>query len=72
LAQSSRIGQCKNSFTLVERNLKDRMWIVRMALSGPCTFMVLALLILPISPLVDVFTNIDIPIVAPLLELYRT
>jgi multidrug efflux pump subunit AcrB len=46
------------------------MWIVRVALSRPYTFVVLALLILMISPLVilrtptDVFPNIDIPVIA--------
>src|SRR5580700_292744 len=46
------------------------MWIVRVALSRPYTFIVLALLILLISPLVisrtptDVFPNIDIPVLA--------
>jgi multidrug efflux pump subunit AcrB len=46
------------------------MWIVRIALSRPYTFIVLALLILLISPLVisgtptDVFPNIDIPVLA--------
>ena len=46
------------------------MWIVRVALSRPYTFVVLALLILLISPLVilrtptDVFPNIDIPVIA--------
>src|SRR5271154_1360780 len=46
------------------------MWIVRVALSRPYTFIVLALLILLISPLVisrtptDIFPNIDIPVLA--------
>ena len=46
------------------------MWIVRVALSRPYTFVVLALLILMVSPLVilrtptDVFPNIDIPVIA--------
>jgi multidrug efflux pump subunit AcrB len=46
------------------------MWIVRIALSRPYTFIVLALLILLISPLVisrtptDIFPNIDIPVLA--------
>ena len=46
------------------------MWIVRLALNRPYTFVVLALLILIISPLVilrtptDIFPNIDIPVVA--------
>jgi multidrug efflux pump subunit AcrB len=48
------------------------MWIVRVALSRPYTFIVLALLILLISPLVilrtptDIFPSIDIPVVAAL------
>ncbi|MGH6681250.1 MAG: efflux RND transporter permease subunit, partial [Bradyrhizobium sp.] len=46
------------------------MWIVRLALNRPYTFVVLALLILIVSPLVilrtptDIFPNIDIPVVA--------
>jgi len=46
------------------------MWIVRIALSRPYTFIVLALLILLTSPLVisrtptDIFPNIDIPVLA--------
>jgi len=48
------------------------MWIVRVALSRPYTFIVLALLILLISPLVilrtpvDIFPSIDIPVIAAL------
>ena len=48
------------------------MWIVRVALSRPYTFIVLALLILIVSPLVilrtptDIFPNINIPIAAVL------
>ena len=46
------------------------MWIVRVALSRPYTFVVLAILILMVSPLVilrtptDIFPNIDIPVIA--------
>src|ERR1700753_586939 len=46
------------------------MWIVRIALDRPYTFVVLALLILIVSPLVilrtptDIFPNINIPVVA--------
>ncbi|MBV9085137.1 MAG: efflux RND transporter permease subunit [Acidobacteriaceae bacterium] len=46
------------------------MWIVRTALNRPYTFIVLALLILLVSPLVilrtptDIFPNIDIPVIA--------
>src|SRR5262249_12094554 len=45
------------------------MWIVRIALKRPYTFVVLALLILGIGPLTiartptDIFPNIDIPVV---------
>src|SRR5580698_9504779 len=45
------------------------MWIVRIALSRPYTFIVLTLLILVISPLVilrtpvDIFPNVNIPVV---------
>ncbi len=48
------------------------MWIVNIALKRPYTFIVLALLILLISPLVilrtptDIFPNVDIPVVAAL------
>jgi len=46
------------------------MWIVRIALTRPYTFIVLALLILIVSPVAiermptDIFPNIDIPVVA--------
>ncbi len=46
------------------------MWIVRVALDRPYTFIVLAILILIVSPVVisrmptDIFPNIDIPVVA--------
>src|SRR5271157_351929 len=46
------------------------MWIVRLALDRPYTFVVLALLILILSPMVilrtptDIFPNINIPVVA--------
>ncbi len=46
------------------------MWIVRVALNRPYTFIVLTLLILLISPLViqrtptDIFPNVNIPVVA--------
>ncbi len=46
------------------------MWIVRIALNRPYTFIVLALLILILSPVVilrtptDIFPNIDIPVVS--------
>ena len=46
------------------------MWIIRVALDRPYTFIVLALLILLLSPVVilrtptDIFPNIDIPVIA--------
>ncbi len=46
------------------------MWIVRIALARPYTFIVLALLILILAPIVilrtptDIFPNIDIPVIA--------
>src|SRR3954470_15849722 len=49
-----------------------RMWIVRIALNRPYTFVVLALLILGIGPLTiartptDIFPNIDIPVITVL------
>ena len=48
------------------------MWIVRVAINRPYTFIVLALLLLIISPIVimrtptDIFPNVDIPVVAAL------
>jgi len=48
------------------------VWIVKIALNRPYTFIVLALLILLISPLVilrmsvDIFPNVNIPVVATL------
>src|SRR5215467_12291735 len=46
------------------------MWIIKVALDRPYTFIVLALLILILSPIIilstptDIFPNIDIPVVA--------
>src|ERR1700710_1723814 len=46
------------------------MWIVRLALRRPYTFVVLALLLLLLAPIVilrmptDIFPNIDIPVVS--------
>jgi multidrug efflux pump subunit AcrB len=46
------------------------MWIVRVALDRPYTFVVLALLILILSPVIilrtptDIFPNINIPVIA--------
>src|SRR3569623_2063928 len=46
------------------------MWLIRVALTRPYTFVVLALVILLVSPLVilrtptDIFPNIDIPVIA--------
>src|SRR5580700_1980804 len=46
------------------------MWIIKLALNRPYTFIVLALLILILSPIVilrtptDIFPNIDIPVIA--------
>jgi multidrug efflux pump subunit AcrB len=46
------------------------MWIVKIALSRPYTFIALALLILILSPVItlrtpaDIFPNIDIPVIA--------
>ena len=48
------------------------MWIVKLALNRPYTFIVLALLILVLSPIVilrtptDIFPNIDIPVISRL------
>lgn len=49
---------------------KDSMWIVKVALNRPYTFIVLALLILIAAPVVilrtptDIFPNINIPVVS--------
>src|SRR5271156_2631017 len=49
---------------------RGSMWIVRIALNRPYTFVVLTLLILLVSPLViqrtpvDIFPNVNIPVVA--------
>src|SRR5580698_5851630 len=49
---------------------KDSMWIVKLALNRPYTFIVLALLILIAAPVVilrtptDIFPNINIPVVS--------
>jgi multidrug efflux pump subunit AcrB len=46
------------------------MWIVKIALNRPYTFIILALLILALSPMVilrtptDIFPSINIPVVA--------
>jgi multidrug efflux pump subunit AcrB len=46
------------------------MWIVRLALNRPYTFIVVAILILLLSPAVilrtptDIFPNIDIPVIS--------
>ncbi|MBB5500261.1 multidrug efflux pump subunit AcrB [Paraburkholderia sp. MM5384-R2] len=46
------------------------MWIVRLALRRPYTFVVLALLLLTVGPLTilrtptDIFPNIDIPVLS--------
>ena len=48
------------------------MWIVKVALNRPYTFIVFALMILIISPLVilrtptDIFPNVNIPVIAAL------
>ncbi len=53
------------------------MWIVRIALDRPYTFVVLTLLILLISPLViqrtpvDIFPNVNIPSGGGAVELHR-
>ena len=53
------------------------MWIVRIALDRPYTFVVLALLILILSPVVilrtptDIFPNINIPVIAVAWQIHR-
>ena len=54
------------------------MWIVKLALNRPYTFIVMALLILIASPVIilrtptDIFPNIDIPVIAADMDLHRT
>jgi len=53
------------------------MWIVRVALDRPYTFIVLAVLILVLSPVMilrtptDIFPNIDIPVIAVAMAIHR-
>ena len=53
------------------------MWIVRLALRRPYTFVVMSLLILILGPLAihstptDIFPNIDIPVISVDLHLHR-
>src|ERR1700753_1460933 len=53
-----------------ERKRHHRMWIVKLALSRPYTFVVLAILILIAAPVeimrtpTDIFPNIDIPVIS--------
>jgi CzcA family heavy metal efflux pump len=55
---------------VLAREGAGKMWIVKVALSRPYTFVVLALLIFILSPLIilrtptDIFPNIDIPVIA--------
>src|SRR6202167_1039862 len=67
------VGASRSSRVADRRAVKPggpTMWIVRIALDRPYTFIVLALLILIISPIVilrtptDIFPNIDIPVIA--------
>src|SRR6267378_4162316 len=54
------------------------MWIVRVALNRPYTFIVVALLILILSPIVilrtptDIFPEINIPVIAVVWNFIRT
>src|SRR6202789_4045556 len=56
--------------TQLEKLLGGPMWIVRLALRRPYTFVVLSLLLFIIGPVVvqrtpvDIFPNIDIPVVS--------
>src|SRR5499425_1997771 len=64
LPPATRLQRC------VVQTHRDIVWIVRVALNRPYTFIVLALLILLASPVVilrtptDIFPNIDIPVIA--------
>src|SRR6202034_2455053 len=67
------VGALKSSPVADRRAVEpggSSMWIVKIALDRPYTFIVLALLILIISPIVilrtptDIFPNIDIPVIA--------
>jgi CzcA family heavy metal efflux pump len=64
------MGRASAAAPLFDHGKQPPMWVVRIALSRPYTFVVLALLILILSPLVilrtptDIFPNINIPVIA--------
>jgi len=68
-SQAQITGPTRFDAPILRRRLIS-MWIVRLALNRPYTFIVLALLILLISPVLilrtptDIFPNINIPVVA--------
>jgi CzcA family heavy metal efflux pump len=63
-------GRWKSSRATERAEETNSMWIVRLALNRPYTFIVLAILILVLSPAVilrtpaDIFPNIDIPVIS--------
>src|SRR4030081_1681701 len=62
--------KCLTLYTESQQKRPRRMWIVKVALSRPYTFIVLAILILIAAPVVilrtptDIFPNIDIPVIS--------
>src|ERR1700731_570295 len=66
----SHLILCRARFVRDLRARGSIMWIVRVALDRPYTFIVLAVLILVLSPVMvsrtptDIFPNIDIPVIA--------
>src|SRR5579863_9449443 len=73
MCRGPRIGNksvCRLAETLQFRESGENMWIIKVALNRPYTFIVLALLILIVAPVVifrtptDIFPNINIPVVS--------
>src|SRR5277367_3028680 len=66
-ALKEKLSGCQSQ---ASRSENKPMWIVRLALNRPYTFIVLALLILLLSPAVivrtptDIFPNINIPVIS--------
>jgi multidrug efflux pump subunit AcrB len=64
----SKLSAAGEAFAI--QGIRQIMWIVRVALNRPYTFIVVALLILMLAPVVilrtptDIFPNINIPVIA--------
>src|SRR5580765_6521303 len=62
--------KCLTLYRESPKRKRHRMWIVKVALTRPYTFIVLAILILIAAPVVilrtptDIFPNIDIPVIS--------